>query len=193
MTGKIALALLPFVTLTGLRREAPTPGALPTVLVVSERVLADLRVFGAGMQNEMILCLGGVVRGDTAFIERWRMPRLEASTPLSVRVGDDGCDPERDLATWHNHPTGVCTQLAALQMGGSVGGDLCYLSSTDIRNAIARPTPFQVVHSGRDRWCWWTLAEVRAFADAGLALGHPTSSHQSGVILSALLTSQTGR
>ena len=151
---------------------------LPTVLVLTERVLADLQLFAAGMQNEMILCLGGTVRGDTAVLDRWRMPRLDSSTPVSVRVVDDGCDPRRDLATWHNHPTGRCTQLTALQMGSAVSGNLCYLSAADIRSALERPTAFQILHSGPDRWCWWTLAEVRAFADSGYVVGRPAPGRE---------------
>lgn len=167
-------------------REVPRAERPPRVLVLSERVEADLRTFAAGMQNEIILCLGGSVRGDTAIVHHWRMPQLAASTPVSVKVTDDGCDPERDLATWHNHPTGTCTQLTALQMGGPVGSNLCYLSGADIRSALARPTAFQILHSGGDRWCWWTLAEVRAFADSGYVVGYPDPKHEQTFALSLL-------
>lgn len=132
----------------------------PNHLVIERELLARLHVLATGLQNEIILCLSGETRGDTAVARDWRMPLLAMSTPIGAAVLDGDCDPARDLAMWHNHPP------------DAEGPAPCYLSWADLKTAVRTRLAFQIVQTPHE-FCSWKLSGLLAYHDSIVA-------HQAG-------------
>ena len=126
------------------------------VLVVESSLLHRLEWLAAGLDREVVLCLDGSVRADTAVVGSFVMPDLVSSAA-------DGVVPEPcargTLAVWHNHPwTGPDSAF-----GVRTSEDLCSLSEPDIRSVVADSVPFAVVSVGRAPRpvvCWWRRVQV---------------------------------
>lgn len=175
-----AAAVTAVVLLLGLAGGGPWPSSAPTTFEVQPDLLARLQTLAEGLHNEIVLCLGGHVRGDTAFVRDFRMPKPRESTPM--RSSFDPCPPGT-LASWHNHP-GIAPSSsgAALASGYDHGRArrLCVLSSTDIETASRLRYPFVVVAVNAGTWCWWTLEEVDRFAAESIAPGLPDPARLAG-------------
>lgn len=145
----------------------------PSELVVDAALLSRLLTLADGLHNEIVLCLRGAVRGDTAYATGFEMPRPRESTPM--RSSFDPC-PAGTLASWHNHPpTMRSARLAAppADAHDKRARRLCVLSKIDIATADRLEYPFAVVAVDGETWCWWTLDEVRRFAADSVAPGPP--------------------
>ena len=145
----------------------------PTEFVVEADLLARLQTLADGLHNEIVLCLAGPVRGDVAFADNFEMPIPRESSPM--RSSFDPC-PDGTLASWHNHPSsGGSASTGSAERGSSLSRAqrLCVLSETDIATAGRLRYPFVVVAVDGRTWCWWTLAEVDAFAEQSIAPGPP--------------------
>ncbi|MCG8469787.1 MAG: hypothetical protein MJB57_16540 [Gemmatimonadetes bacterium] len=158
--------------LLGVAAERHLASKDPTKLVVEPQLLARLQTLAAGLHNEIVLCLDGRVRGDTAFASTFDMPTPRESSP--TRSSFDPCPPGT-LASWHNHPpsVGPARTVRATLSAARRAQRLCVLSETDIATARRLGYPFVVVAVDGRTWCWWTLAEVEAFASSSIAPGPP--------------------
>lgn len=180
-TLAVLVLIVAIGNLTAPVRPDPDP---PKQLVIEEPLLAKLQTLADGLHNEIVLCLEGSVRGDTAYAADFFMPAPTHSSPL--RSVSRPC-PGRALATWHNHP------LVPGAPGAAGGGKwssppaespgesrdisraerLCALSGDDIETSAALPHPFVVVGVDAHVWCWWSRVEVVGFRDRGVRLGSP--------------------
>lgn len=153
-------------------RGGPEP---PTRLVIEPELSAKLRLLAAGLHTEVVLCLHGTTRGDTARATDFSMPEPRRS---SSRASASLPCPRGTIGVWHNHP------LVKYAAPGSAGWspiplrrssvqplDLCTLSEQDIQTADRVGYPFAVVAVDADTWCWWTLAQVGELARRGATLG----------------------
>lgn len=157
-----ALVLVPVLALTAaLTPERAALSSLrspaPTVLAVEPALLAKLQTLADGLHREVVLCLEGRVRRDTAVARDFRMAEPELSSP--TRSVFKPC-PARTLATWHNHPP------QGRRSGPVAASARCVLTETDLRTADRLGYPFAVVAADGTTWCWWTLAQVRAATTA---------------------------
>lgn len=148
---------------------------LPTQLVIEPALQSKLNLLAGGLHTEVVLCLQGTVSGDTASASSFSMPEPHAST--SDGSISHPCPPET-LAVWHNHPwVEVRTlqnaphtrRIRRVPMRHSV--ELCALSQQDIETATRIGYSFAVVAVDSDTWCWWSLGQLRYFADRGIELG----------------------
>src|SRR3989449_1957301 len=88
-------------------------------------------LLAAGLDREVVLCLRGAIRGDTAVVDDFVMPDIVASAADAVQPLP--CAPATTLAVWHNHPwTGPDSSF-----GVRTPEDLCSLSQPDIRSVVA--------------------------------------------------------
>lgn len=146
----------------------------PTELVIDPPLLTQLQTLAEGLQREIVLCLQGTIRGETAVAREFVMPVPRLSTP--TRSSFDPC-PRGTLASWHNHPrVGELARAAGpprTPAPESVSRQLCVLSETDIRTAARLRHPFVVVSVDAGTWCWWGLREVDRFAEQSIAPGLP--------------------
>lgn len=157
---------LAFLARTPLAAPAQTPlsrtdsailASQPTrVLVLEASLLHRLEWLAAGLDREVVLCLSGSVRTDTAVVSAFVMPDLLSS-------GADAVVPEPctrgTLAVWHNHPWAGPDSA----FGVRTPEDLCSLSEPDIRSVVADSVPFAVVSVGRAARpvvCWWRRVQV---------------------------------
>ncbi len=130
----------------------------PSQLVIAPDLLSKLQTLADGLHNEIVLCLSGSARADTARLLSFSMPTPTRSSPAGAAFAS--C-PSGTLATWHNHPQappGVRVPRARLESGAA---DLCQLSSTDIDTTLKEGFYFTVVSVNASVSCWWTLAQVR--------------------------------
>jgi len=151
----------------------PWSASEPTEFVVEPGLLARLQTLADGLHNEIVLCLEGPVRGGVAYADHFEMPTPRESSPM--RSSFDPC-PDGTLASWHNHPTSNRSADAGRSVGAgspSRAQRLCVLSETDIATAGRLRYPFVVVAVDAETWCWWTLAEVDAFAEQSIVPGPP--------------------
>lgn len=149
----VALVLAPALALTAaLSPERPVGSSAPAVLLVEPPLQAKLQTLADGLHREVVLCLEGTVRGDTAMARDFRMPEPELSSP--TRSVFKPC-PARALGTWHNHPP------QGGRTGAAAARARCVLTETDLRTADRLGYPFVVVGTDADTWCWWTLAQAR--------------------------------
>jgi hypothetical protein len=125
-------------------------------LVLAPSLVRRLSVLAAGLDREVVLCLEGRARGDSAFVQDFVMPDLVTSTvdqvqPLPCGLGT--------LAVWHNHPwTGPDSSF-----GIKTPEDLCSLSQPDLRTVVLDSIPFAVVSVGRAPrpiMCWWRRVQA---------------------------------
>ncbi len=157
----------------GLLGAGPWSADDPTEFVVEPNLLARLQTLADGLHNEIVLCLEGPIRGDVAFADTFEMPTPRESSPM--RSSFDPC-PDGTLASWHNHPTSSPSDsngLPGRRSSPSRSQRLCVLSETDIATAGRLRYPFVVVAVDGRTWCWWTLAEVDAFAAQSISPGPP--------------------
>lgn len=145
----------------------------PTELVVESTLLSRLQTLADGLHNEIVLCLRGSIRGDTAYATGFEMPRPRESTPM--RSSFDPC-PSGTLASWHNHPPTMRSRTVAAIPASATekrARRLCVLSRIDIATANRLEYPFAIVSVDGHTWCWWTLEEIRRFAADSIAPGPP--------------------
>jgi hypothetical protein len=125
-------------------------------LIIQPSLLHRLNFLADGLEREVVLCLQGVVSGDTAAVDDFLMPDLVSS--LADAVTPLPCGPAT-LAVWHNHPwTGPDSAF-----GIRVPADFCSLSEPDIRTVVGHSIPFAVVsvgRAGRPVVCWWRRVQV---------------------------------
>jgi hypothetical protein len=125
-------------------------------LVLAPSLLRRLSVLAAGLDREVVLCLEGQARGDSAYVQDFVMPDLVTST--ADRVQPLPCGPAT-LAVWHNHPwTGPDSSF-----GVKTPEDLCSLSQPDLRTVTLDSIPFAVVSVGRAPRpivCWWRRVQA---------------------------------
>jgi hypothetical protein len=135
----------------GPSHRAPAPQSLR--LILAPHVAEELDALADTLRLETIRCLIGVVQGKNATIDLAYQPPIDASTANSVN--HQSC-PAATLALWHNHP----------RIPGEEPEYACYLSATDIREAV-RPAapPIQIVQVRGDVACWWSQWEI---AQSGL-------------------------
>ncbi len=125
-------------------------------LVLAPSLVRRLSVLAAGLDREVVLCLEGRARGDSAFAQDFVMPDLVTSTVDQVQPLP--CSPAT-LGVWHNHPwTGPDSSF-----GVKTPEDLCSLSQPDLRTVILDSIPFAVVSVGRAPrpiLCWWRRVQA---------------------------------
>lgn len=145
----------------------PPPRKLPATLLVDQKLLSKLGTLADGLRTEVVLCLRGAIRGDTARATDFFMPEPRLST--TTKAVFEGC-PGETLAAWHNHPPalggGALSQrdhrpTFAGGLGPGRAADLCVLTEKDIATASRLGHPFAVVAVDAETWCWWTLEQVR--------------------------------
>lgn len=167
MLAAVALALA-----IALYRSTRPP---PRELVIELPLLTRIQTLAEGLHREVVLCLTGRVRGDTAMVDGFHMPTPRLSTP--TRSSFEPCPPET-LASWHNHPPlpgpGVAAAGSPFDSSEDRARRLCVLSQTDIRTATRLRHPFVVVSVDAKTWCWWRLSEVDRFAEQAIAPGPPS-------------------
>ena len=126
-------------------------------LVLAASVMRRVSLLAAGLDREVVLCLRGAIRGDTAVVDDFVMPDIVASAADAVQPLP--CAPATTLAVWHNHPwTGPDSSF-----GVRTPEDLCSLSQPDIRSVVADSIPFAVVSVGRTPRpivCWWRRVQA---------------------------------
>src|SRR2546430_10133519 len=151
MNGARAIALLLLCGSRGRWGEAALPTADSAILtsqplrrlVLAPSVMRRVGLLAAGLDREVVLCLRGAIRGDTAVVDDFVMPDIVASAADAVQPLP--CAPATTLAVWHNHPwTGPDSSF-----GVRTPEDLCSLSQPDIRSVVADSIPFAVVSVGR--------------------------------------------
>src|SRR5437016_5452052 len=151
MNGARAVALLLLLAPhSGAAQAALTPADSAILnsqplrrLVLAPSVMRRVSLLAAGLDREVVLCLRGAIRGDTAVVDDFVMPDIVASAADAVQPLP--CAPATTLAVWHNHPwTGPDSSF-----GVRTPEDLCSLSQPDIRSVIADSIPFAVVSVGR--------------------------------------------
>lgn len=159
----------------------------PTELVIDPALLTRLQTLAEGLRQEIVLCLSGPSRGDTAYARDFVMPVPRLSTP--TRSSFDPC-PRGTLASWHNHPRAGGSLILA---GGRprrvdqarAARRLCVLSETDIHTAARLRHPFVVVSVDAGTWCWWGLREVERFREASISPGPPAPDRLSQGVFDA--------
>lgn len=169
---RLVLAAVALAIALALYRSQRPP---PTELVLELPLLTRIQTLAEGLHREVVLCLTGRVRGNTAIADGFEMPTPRLSTP--TRSSFDPC-PRGTLASWHNHPP--ITGPVGVVAGSPFGSDaerarrLCVLSQTDIQTAARLRHPFVVVSVDAKTWCWWRLSEVDRFAEQSIAPGPPS-------------------
>ena len=126
-------------------------------LVVTASLFRRPSLLAAGLDREVVLCLEGVVSGDTAIVRDFVTPHLLRST--ADAVAPEPCAPATTLAVWHNHPwTGPDSSF-----GVKTPEDLCSLSQPDLRTVVRGSIPFAIVSVGRTARpiiCWWRRVQA---------------------------------
>lgn len=169
---RLVLAAVALAIALALYRSQRPP---PTELVLELPLLTRIQTLAEGLHREVVLCLTGRVRGNTAIADGFEMPTPRLSTP--TRSSFDPC-PKGTLASWHNHPP--LAGPAGVADGSPFGSvaararRLCVLSQTDIQTAARLRHPFVVVSVDARTWCWWRLSEVDRFAEQAIAPGPPS-------------------
>lgn len=158
---------------------APEDPERPPHFIIEHALLSKLQTLAGGLHTEVVLCLRGTVHGDTARVTDFFMPEPRLST--SDRSSFYRC-PEGTQAVWHNHPTTApsastdhWTGLTPRLWGEPISQprDLCVLSKRDIDTGVRLAHPFIVVAVDAHTWCWWSLEQVRGFAEQPGSLGYP--------------------
>ena len=117
-------------------------------VVITPGVYDTLARLAEDLQVETVRCLIGVERGDSLIIDLAWEPEIEDYSRHHVRYRR--C-PLATMALWHNH-------IAQPDMEP---WDMCYLSQTDIGEALQFDAPpLQVVQVGAEVMCWWTQNQV---------------------------------
>lgn len=147
-------------------------------IVITGEVYEELELLADTLRLETVRCLIGAVQGDSILVDFAWQPPIEGSTATRVRY--QSC-PAATILLWHNHPW---TRETAPEYS-------CYLSRTDIREALrGHAPPVQMVHVTAAVACWWTRAQVAQHANEAVVLPLPDqgSGHidlWNGVVCSA--------
>ena len=136
----------------------------PPYLILSDSLLQKLSTLAGGLHSEVILCLSGSQRGDTATAADFHMPVPIRSTKTGAAAGK--C-PDTSLALWHNHPVfpaepppgGAGERLGRPERLTSPSA-LCTLSPKDVEVARSTRMSFMVVAVDDRTWCWWNLDQI---------------------------------
>jgi hypothetical protein len=137
-----------------LDRSVSQPRVQALRVIFAPHVSEELDYLADTLRVETVRCLIGVVNGEDATIDLAWQPPIKLSTPNQVEY--QSC-PLATLAVWHNHPP---IPSEAPEYG-------CYLSATDIREALhERAPPIQIVQVTANVACWWSKWEI---AKTGLA------------------------
>lgn len=166
--------------LLGLLALAPsTPTPPPLRLVVDSILLVRLQTIAAGLENEMVLCLTGTVKGAEAVVTGFTIPATQVSTSDHATVAP--C-PREAVAIWHNHPLEEPPGYAGPRGDPNVTPrDLCALSETDIRTTSQGSHLFVVVAVDANTWCWWSRDQVRNMARLNSLRGDPVQGQISSL------------
>ena len=136
-------------------RTVPTP-AHELRVRVPPRVLDELGRLADSSSFETVRCLMGTVRGDTAQIYSVMTPRIYRRTETTVVY--QACPPPT-VAVWHNHPW---THEPTPE-------DACYLSRTDIQDALRPKSPvLQMVQVTDQVSCWWLRQQIESYRDRNI-------------------------
>lgn len=136
-------------------------------IVITGDVYEELELLADTLRLETVRCLIGVAQGDSILIDLAWQPSIQRSTATSVSY--QSC-PAATIALWHNHPW---TREAAPEYS-------CYLSRTDIREALQpHAPPVQMVHVTASVACWWARAQVAQHADEAIVLPLPNQGSGS--------------
>ncbi len=129
------------------QQEAPFTSPVARI-VIAPHVRAELRALADTMELETVRCLIGVVAGDSAVIDLAWQPQIQEHSANTVRYRS--C-PLATIAHWHNHPW----------LGEGHPEDACYLSRTDIEDALEpHAPPLQFVQVNAGVMCWWTRLAI---------------------------------
>lgn len=129
-------------------RSVSHPRPQPLRLLIAPHVSQELDYLADTLRVETVRCLIGVVNGQDATIDLAWQPPIESST--ASHVAYQSC-PSATLALWHNHPA----------FPGEAPEYGCYLSATDIREALhERAPPIQIVQVTTNVACWWSKWEI---------------------------------
>lgn len=138
------------------------------VAVVSEDLLDNLAKLAARAKRETVRCLVGLVQGDTVYVETALEPPIHTSSPSRVKYA--GC-PRGTFAKWHNH----------LARFAATPADACYLSDTDVADAlIPGAPPLQVVQVNETVMCWWTQRQIASARPGAFLMPDPRQSVPPG-------------
>ena len=131
-------------------------------LMITQQVFDTLGMLADIKQLETVRCLFGAVHADRAVIDHVWKPPISWSTISAVEYL--AC-PKSALVLWHNHPW---TTEATPE-------DVCYLSRTDIEEAM-RPhaPPVQIVQVTSQVACWWTRQQIARRGDASMIRPGPS-------------------
>jgi hypothetical protein len=126
----------------------PLPTARLVRVVVSPTIYDMLGTLADTLRVETVRCLIGVRRADSLIIDLAWQPEIQAASESRVRYRP--C-PVATVALWHNH----------IPMSDLSPEDMCYMSPTDINEAMRPHAPYlQVVQVNHEVICWWTRAQV---------------------------------
>lgn len=127
---------------------ATHPDIRSLILNLAPHITEELDALADTLRIETVRCLIGVVRGQTADVDLAWEPPIELSTASQVQY--QSC-PSATLALWHNHPP----------IPGEAPEYGCYLSATDIREALdPRSPPIQIVQVTANVACWWSQWQI---------------------------------
>jgi hypothetical protein len=130
-------------------------------IVITKDVYEELELLADTLRLETVRCLIGAAQGDSILVDLAWQPPIQRSTTTSVSYRS--C-PVATIALWHNHPW---TREAAPEYS-------CYLSQTDIREALQpHAPPVQMVHVNASVACWWDRAQVAEHAHEAVVLPLP--------------------
>lgn len=136
-------------------------------IVITRDVYEELELLADTLRLETVRCLIGAVQGDSILVDFAWQPPIERSTAASVSYLS--C-PAATILLWHNHPW---TREAAPEYS-------CYLSRTDIREALqGHAPPVQMVQVTAAVSCWWTRAQVAQHSNEALVLPLPNQGSGS--------------
>lgn len=130
-------------------------------IVITRDVYEELELLADTLRLETVRCLIGAAQGDSILVDFAWQPPIERSTATSVRY--QSC-PAATILLWHNHPW---TREAPPEYS-------CYLSPTDIREALQpHAPPVQMVHVNRAVACWWGRAQIAEHENEAVLLPLP--------------------
>jgi len=119
-------------------------------LAISSVIYEELGRIADTSRVETVRCLIGVMNGDTAKVDLAYQPRILESSTTDVQYM--AC-PLATLALWHNHP----------RTNEKQPEDVCYLSTDDIRQALAPGAPLlQVVTVNSEVTCIWHRSQIES-------------------------------
>src|SRR2546430_14577550 len=143
--ARAAALLLLFAPRSGAAQAALTPADSAILnsqplrrLVLAPSVMRRVSLLAAGLDREVVLCLRGAIRGDTAVVDDFVMPDIVASAADAVQPLP--CAPATTLPAGHHHPwTGPDSSF-----GVRTPEDLCSPRPPDLPPGAADSIPVAV-------------------------------------------------